>query len=146
MVTRGIPGQHGDDTVFWIGISLARHDFGEKSFLAVRQGDHIYISGTTGTNGDRVIGGNSPAAQMSFVVDKIEGALQAFGAGLQNVVRTRVLVRNIGDWEAVARIHGERFRNIQPANTLVQAELVGDEYLVEMEAEAVLSQTERKGE
>ena len=53
-------------------------------------------------------------------------------------VRTRVFVRHVTDWEAAARAHGERFHEILPANTLVQAELVGDEYLVEMEAEAVL--------
>jgi enamine deaminase RidA (YjgF/YER057c/UK114 family) len=72
------------------------------------------------------------------VIDKIEGALQTLGARLEDVVRTRVFVRNISDWEPVARAHGERFREILPANTLVQAALVGEEYLVEMEAEALL--------
>ena len=55
------------------------------------------------------------------------------------MVRTRVYVRNMSDWEAVARVHGERFQKIQPANTLIQAKLIGEEYLVEMEAEADLS-------
>ena len=105
---------------------------------AVRVGDRIWISGTTATHGDRPIGGDDPAAQLHFVIDKIEGALQSLGGRLQDIVRTRLYVRNVKDWEAVARAHGERFSEIQPANTLVQAELVGDEYLVEMEAEAVV--------
>lgn len=103
---------------------------------AVRQGRRIFVSGTTATMGDRVIGGGDPVAQAHFVVDKIEGALQSLGGALSDVVRTRVYVRNIADWEAVARVHGARFGAIQPANTLVAATLVGDEYLVEMEAEA----------
>ncbi len=82
------------------------------------------------------IGGTDPAAQTHFAIDKIEGALQSLGAKLEDVVRTRVFVAHLDDWEAVARAHGERFRHIQPANTLVAASLVGDEYLVEIEAEA----------
>lgn len=104
---------------------------------AVRKGNRILISGTTATHGNRAIGGNNPAAQAHFVIDKIEGALLSLGSKLEDVVRTRIFVRNISDWEPVARAHGERFRNIQPVNTLVKAELVGDEYLVEMEAEAM---------
>jgi aryl-alcohol dehydrogenase-like predicted oxidoreductase/enamine deaminase RidA (YjgF/YER057c/UK114 family) len=105
---------------------------------AIRRGDRILISGTTATQRDRAIGGNDPAAQTHFVIDKIEGALQSLGSRLEDVVRTRVYVRNLGDWEPVARAHGERFRDILPVNTLVQAELVGDEYLVEIEAEALV--------
>ena len=108
---------------------------------AVRQGRRVLVSGTTATMGDRVIGGSDPAAQTHFVIDKIEGALQSLGATLADVVRTRVYVRNIADWEAVARVHGARFGAIQPANTLVGAALVGDEYLVEMEAEAEVGAT-----
>jgi aryl-alcohol dehydrogenase-like predicted oxidoreductase/enamine deaminase RidA (YjgF/YER057c/UK114 family) len=105
---------------------------------AVRRGQRVWISGTTATHRDRLIGGTDPSAQMHFVVDKIEGALQSLGGTLADVVRTRVYVRNLSDAEAVARVHGQRFAGIQPANTLVQAGLVGDEYLVEMEAEAEL--------
>jgi len=105
---------------------------------AVRRGSRVLVSGTTATIGDRVIGASDPAAQTHFVIDKIEGALQSLGATLADVVRTRVYVRNLGDWEPVARAHGERFAAIQPANTLVTAALVGDEYLVEIEAEADL--------
>jgi enamine deaminase RidA (YjgF/YER057c/UK114 family) len=103
---------------------------------AVRTGNRVLVSGTTATHGTRAIGGNDPAAQAHFVIDKIEASLRSLGARLQDVVRTRVYVRHAGDWEAVARAHGERFAAIQPANTLVVAELIGDEYLVEMEAEA----------
>ena len=99
-------------------------------------GAAVLVSGTTATMGDRVIGGSDPAAQAHFVIDKIEGALQSLGATLADVVRTRVYVRDIADWEAVARVHGARFGAIQPANTLVAATLVGEEYLVEIEAEA----------
>jgi enamine deaminase RidA (YjgF/YER057c/UK114 family) len=103
---------------------------------AVRRGSRVFVSGTTATMGDRVIGGSDAAAQAHFVIDKIEGALQSLGATLADVVRTRVYVQNIDDWEIVARVHGARFGSIQPANTLVAATLVGDEYLVEIEAEA----------
>ena len=105
---------------------------------AVRQGERIWISGTTATHGRRAIGGADAAAQCHFIIDKIEGALQSLGGRLEDVVRTRIFVRNIADWEAAARAHGERFRDIQPANTLVQAALVGEEYLVEMEVEALV--------
>jgi aryl-alcohol dehydrogenase-like predicted oxidoreductase/enamine deaminase RidA (YjgF/YER057c/UK114 family) len=106
---------------------------------AVRHGQHIVVSGTTATLGDRVIGGQDAAAQTHFAIDKIEGALQSLGAALPDVMRTRIFVRHVRDWEAVARAHGERFGRIQPANTLVGAELIGDEYLVEVEAEAIVS-------
>ncbi|HEX9582413.1 MAG TPA: aldo/keto reductase [Gemmatimonadales bacterium] len=106
---------------------------------ATRMGGRILVSGTTATHGDRLIGGRDPAAQTHFVIDKIAGAIQSLGGRLDHVVRTRVYVRDIADWEPVARAHGERFAGILPANTLVQAQLVGDEYLVEMEAEAVVA-------
>jgi enamine deaminase RidA (YjgF/YER057c/UK114 family) len=94
------------------------------------------VSGTTATLGNRLIGGADPAAQTHAVIDKIEGALQSLGGRLDDVVRTRVFVSRIEHWEAVARAHGDRFGQIQPANTLVEARLVGPEYLVEMEADA----------
>ena len=71
-------------------------------------------------------------------LDKIEAALVSLGGSLQHVVRTRVFVSDISDWEPVARAHGVRFAEIRPANTLVEARLVGDEYLVEIEAEAIV--------
>ncbi len=103
---------------------------------AVRHGTRISVSGTTATLGERVIGGRDPSAQAHFAIDKIEGALQSLGASVADVVRTRVYVSDIKHWEAVARAHGARFAAIRPANTLVEARLVGDEYLVEIEADA----------
>jgi len=106
---------------------------------AVRKGDRVSVAGTTATHGDRVIGGRDPAAQTHFVIDKIEGSLQSLGARLEDVVRTRVFVNSIDDWEPVARAHGQRFGHVRPANTLVEARLVGEGYLVEIEAEALTS-------
>jgi enamine deaminase RidA (YjgF/YER057c/UK114 family) len=105
---------------------------------AVRVGDRILVSGTTATGPDGVVGMGDAAAQARFILDRIEAAIGQLGGRLGDVVRTRVYVRNIGDWEVVARVHGERFGAIRPANTLVQAQLVGDEYLVEIEAEAIV--------
>jgi aryl-alcohol dehydrogenase-like predicted oxidoreductase/enamine deaminase RidA (YjgF/YER057c/UK114 family) len=105
---------------------------------AVRHHDRILISGTTATHGNHVIGGNDAAAQTHFVIDKLQAALISLGGSLEDVVRTRVFVKHMSDWEVVARVHGQRFREILPANTLVQANLVGDDYLVEIEAEAMV--------
>ncbi|GAB5525470.1 MAG: hypothetical protein Roseis2KO_33420 [Roseivirga sp.] len=105
---------------------------------AVRKGNRIAISGTTATHGDQVIGDGDPGIQTQFIIDKIEGALLSLGGSLEDVIRTRIFIRNIDDWEPVSRAHGQRFKGIQPANTLVQAALVGDEYLVEIEADAIV--------
>ena len=105
---------------------------------AVRVGDRILVSGTTATGPEGVVGAGDPAAQARYIIDTIEAVIDQLGGTLRDVVRTRVYVRNIADWEAVARVHGERFGAIRPANTLVQAQLVGDEYLVEIEAEALI--------
>ena len=78
-----------------------------------------------------------PIAQTHFIIDKIEGALQTLGASLKDVVRTRVYIKHLDHWEAVAGVHGQRFGEAQPANTMIRADLVGD-YLVEIEAEAVV--------
>lgn len=107
---------------------------------AVRKGDRILVSGTTATHGDRIIGGVDPEAQAHFCIDKLEGAIQSLGGRLEDVVRTRIYIRNESDWEPVSRAHGQRFREIQPANTLVKAGIIGDGYLVEMEAEAVVGE------
>ena len=79
------------------------------------------------------------SAQTHFILDKIDGALQSLGGSLRDVVRTRVYLHRADDWEPVTRVHGERFAGVLPANTLVEAGVIGDEYGVEIEAEAVLS-------
>jgi aryl-alcohol dehydrogenase-like predicted oxidoreductase/enamine deaminase RidA (YjgF/YER057c/UK114 family) len=106
---------------------------------AVRRDEQIWISGTTATHMDRLIGGKDPAAQMHFIIDKIEGVLQSFGCRLEDVIQTRIYIPYIEMWEPIARAHGERFSHILPANTLIQASLVGKEYLVEMEVNAVVN-------
>ena len=105
---------------------------------ATREGNRILVSGTTATHRDKVIGGNDPAAQTHFVIDKIEGAIQSFGGKIEDIVRTRIYIQRMDDWEPIARAHGERFQKIQPANTMIRADIIGEEYLVEIEAEAVL--------
>jgi len=105
---------------------------------AVRKGNRILVSGTTATHGSHLIGGNDPAAQAHFIFDKIEGAIQSLGGKLEDVVRIRIFIKNINQWEAIARAHGQRFAHIQPVNTMVQANLIGEEYLVEIEAEAIV--------
>ena len=105
---------------------------------AIRRGNRVPVSGSTATHRGGVVGGSSAAAQSYFALDKIEAALIALGSSLSDVIGTRIYVRHIADWQAVAVAHGERFKGICPANTLVQAGLVGDEYLVEIEAEAEL--------
>ena len=105
---------------------------------AVRVGDRILVSGTTATGPEGAVGVGDPAAQTRFILDKIETAIRQLGGAMRDVVRTRIYLRNVADWEPVALVHGERFGAIRPANTMVQAQLIGDEYLVEIEAEAVI--------
>jgi enamine deaminase RidA (YjgF/YER057c/UK114 family) len=77
---------------------------------------------------------------MHFVLDKIEGALKSMNATMRDVVRTRIFVSDVQHWEAIARVHGKRFEGINPTNTLVVAKLIGEEYLVEVEADAILDE------
>jgi len=105
---------------------------------AARVGDRILVSGTTATGSEGVVGAGDPAAQTRFILDKIEKAINQLGGALHDVVRTRIYIRNVADWEPVGLVHGEHFGAIRPANTMVQAQLIGDEYLVEIEAEAII--------
>ena len=109
---------------------------------AVRIGNHIFLSGTTATDGDgRIVGIGDPYAQTRQILDNIAAALRRAGATLDDVVRTRIFVTDIGQWEAVGRAHGEVFGKIRPACTLVEvARLIAPELLVEIEADAVISE------
>jgi enamine deaminase RidA (YjgF/YER057c/UK114 family) len=106
---------------------------------AVRIGSMIEVAGTTAIDerGD-IVGPDDPYAQARYALEKIGRALAEAGAGFENVIRTRIFVTDIARWEEVGRAHGEIFRDIRPASTLVQvASLVRADLLVEIEATAV---------
>ena len=106
---------------------------------AVRVNDIIRVSGTTATHGaDRVVAPGDAGAQTTYILDKIEAAITALGGRMEDVVRTRIYLRDAAEWEPVSRAHGRVFGDIRPANTMVAAgDLIGD-YRVEIEAEAEL--------
>lgn len=111
---------------------------------AVRVGDLVFVSGTTATDDDgNLVGPNDPEAQARYIIAKIGRALEAAGSSLADVVRTRVYVTRADDWEAVGRAHAHYFATTRPANTLVEVSaLVGDGYLVEIDADAVIAKRE----
>ena len=107
---------------------------------AVRVGRQVSVSGTTATGPDgKVIGEGDPGAQTAAILKKIGVALAEAGARMEDVIRTRIYVTDIAHWEAVGRAHGEVFKDIRPASTLIEIKgLIAPEYLVEIEAEALL--------
>ena len=106
---------------------------------AVRVGPHVHVSGTTATDErGEIVGLGDPYAQTLQALRNVERALVGLGATLEHVVRTRVFVASVAHWEAVGRAHGEVLGHVRPATTMVQAQLISPDMLVEIEADAII--------
>lgn len=108
---------------------------------AVRIGNTVHVAGTTASDEQGNIIGEDIAAQTLYILQKIERALNEAGATLQDVIRTRMFVTDIRQWEAIAQVHGEFFSDIRPVSTMVEVSgLINPAMLIEIEVEAIISQ------
>lgn len=135
-VRQPVPGRPGrwrvDSGSVWEGLAGYSR--------ALREGNNIHVSGSTATHGKgAVVAPGDAGAQTTFILDRIAASFKALGGSLDDVLRTRVYLADVDDWEAVAREHGRVFGEIRPVNTMVQAgALIGSGYLVEIEAEGLV--------
>ena len=107
---------------------------------AIQVGNLIEVAGTTAMDGDKLVGKDDLYAQTVFIIRKIENALVELGSSLNDVVRTRMFVTKIADWEMAGKAHGEFFKNIRPVTTMVEvSRLINDDLLIEIEVTAVIN-------